>query len=65
MTTHPSSGPQWRKSSRSAATGSDCVELADLGRAVGIRDSKNPNGPILRVTRAGLAGLLEAARRAE
>ncbi|ACY96039.1 MULTISPECIES: DUF397 domain-containing protein [Thermomonospora] len=57
------SQPQWRKSSRSAATGNDCVELADLGTAVGIRDSKNPNGPILQVSRHGLARMLEAARR--
>ena len=38
----------WRKSSRSSAQGSDCVEIASLpngGRAV--RDSKNPNGPKL------------------
>lgn len=62
---NPSTAPRWRKSSHSSPTGSDCVELADLGdRVVGVRDSKNPTGPILRVTRDGLAGLLAAARRA-
>ncbi|MBA9002520.1 DUF397 domain-containing protein [Thermomonospora cellulosilytica] len=55
--------PQWRKSSYSGG-GPDCVELADLGRVVGIRDSKDPEGPVLSVTRDGLAALLEAARRA-
>lgn len=62
--THPSH-PQWRKSSHSGAGAEACVEVADLGRAVGLRDSKDPAGPVLRVTRDGLAGLLEAARRAE
>lgn len=41
----------WRKSSRSSATGSDCVLVAELsggGRAV--RDSKNPAGPMLMFT---------------
>ncbi|MEV4180112.1 DUF397 domain-containing protein [Streptosporangium canum] len=43
----------WRKSSRSSAEGSNCVEVAELpggGRAV--RDSKDPEGPRLRFTPA-------------
>ncbi|WP_119726607.1 DUF397 domain-containing protein [Thermomonospora amylolytica] len=55
---------QWRKSSYSATGNEACVELADLGRVVGIRDSKDPEGPVLSVTRDGLAALLDAARRA-
>lgn len=55
--------PRWRKSSYSGGGSNSCVELADLGRVVGIRDSKDPEGPVLRVTRAGLAALLAAARR--
>lgn len=42
-------GLVWRKATASTAQGSDCVEVADLaggGRAV--RDSKNPQGPVLR-----------------
>ncbi|MFV2174271.1 DUF397 domain-containing protein [Actinomadura sp. LOL_016] len=41
------SKPVWRKSSRSGtggAGGQECVELATLGNAIGVRDSKNPNG---------------------
>ncbi|HWE90339.1 MAG TPA: DUF397 domain-containing protein [Pseudonocardiaceae bacterium] len=38
---------RWRKSSRSGAGANNCVEIAHtLDR---LRDSKNPNGPELRV----------------
>ncbi|MFF5243616.1 DUF397 domain-containing protein [Streptosporangium sp. NPDC000095] len=36
----------WRKSSLSGGNG-DCVEVADLGDAVAVRDSKDPSGPKL------------------
>lgn len=38
---------RWRKSSRSTDTGGQCVEVADLIAAVGVRDSKDPEGPKL------------------
>lgn len=46
----PDSDPCWVKSSLSFANG-NCVEVASLSsRAVGVRDSKNSDGPVLRFT---------------
>lgn len=40
-------GATWRKSTRSGVQG-DCVEVADnLPGVVGVRDSKDPAGPVL------------------
>ncbi|MCP2341545.1 DUF397 domain-containing protein [Actinomadura rupiterrae] len=41
---------KWRKATRSAGNGGDCVEVASLTGAVAIRDSKDPNGPRLVLT---------------
>jgi hypothetical protein len=40
--------PRWVKSSYSRAL-SNCVEVASLPGAVGVRDSKHPAGPVLVV----------------
>ncbi len=37
----------WRKSSFSGGGGSNCVEVADAGQAIAVRDSKDAPGPIL------------------
>ncbi|PRX95550.1 DUF397 domain-containing protein [Allonocardiopsis opalescens] len=48
----PESGPQYRKSSYSQPTGSDCVEVADgPPEPVRVRDSKNPAQPHLSFDR--------------
>jgi Domain of unknown function (DUF397) len=49
--------PTWRKSSRSGGDNGDCVELA--GTLDALRDSKNPDGPVLR---ADLGALLDAVK---
>jgi hypothetical protein len=36
---------QWKKSSYSGNSG-NCVEVANLGSAVAVRDSKDPEGPV-------------------
>ncbi|MFI6521669.1 DUF397 domain-containing protein [Spirillospora sp. NPDC050679] len=50
-------GPVWRKSSRSAE-GTNCVEVADLGEVVGLRDSKCPERGHLVIERDALAVLV-------
>lgn len=41
----------WRKSSYSGNNGGDCVEVAgNLPDLVAIRDSKDPDGPVLVLT---------------
>lgn len=40
----------WRKSSRSGAN-YGCVETARIAEHIGVRDSKNPGGPVLSFTR--------------
>lgn len=41
----------WRKSSHSGGTAqTDCVEVAQFSDAVGFRDSKDPEGPKLKLS---------------
>ncbi|HET9139379.1 DUF397 domain-containing protein [Actinophytocola sp.] len=48
----------WRKSSRSAGNGGNCVEVAQLGA---IRDSKNPS-PVLLVGLDAFLAEIKAGR---
>jgi hypothetical protein len=56
MSTFDFPGARWRKSRRSNGQGS-CIEVANVRRgqvlAVAVRDSKDPGGPKLPVTREG------------
>jgi hypothetical protein len=54
----------WRKSSRSAAAG-HCVEVAFVGQATAVRDSKDPDGPALVFTPAEWDAFLEGAKHGE
>jgi hypothetical protein len=38
---------RWRKASRSSASGSDCVEVTAVTGVIAVRDSKDPEGPVL------------------
>jgi hypothetical protein len=51
----------WRKSSHSGSDGGECVELAGVDGKVAVRDSKDPHGPVLVVSRGVL---LDAVRLA-
>ncbi|ACU69218.1 protein of unknown function DUF397 [Catenulispora acidiphila DSM 44928] len=58
-------GLQWRKAAASSGNGS-CVELAPgLAGSVYMRDSKDPQGPVLTFTRKEIAAFLEGARGGE
>jgi hypothetical protein len=53
----------WRKSSRSGSgTNGACVEVAASGDVVGVRDSKNPAGPVLVLPVAGWRAFRTALR---
>ncbi|GGQ24112.1 hypothetical protein BKA00_006119 [Actinomadura coerulea] len=52
----------WRKSTRSEDHG-NCVELAALPRAIGIRDSKAPDAGHLALTPRAFADLLTRAKQ--
>ena len=50
----------WRKSAR--CDSASCVEVAPIAGGMAMRDSKDPDGPILRFTRAQWAVFLTGAR---
>lgn len=57
------SGATWRKSTHSGGN-NDCVELADLGPILAVRDSKNPDGPKLAFGSAAAVAFLSAIKKA-
>jgi Domain of unknown function (DUF397) len=54
----------WRKSTRSGAAG-NCVEIAEVPRAVLVRDSKDADGPVLTFAVRGWQGFLDGVRNGE
>jgi hypothetical protein len=60
-----SSFTNWRKSHRSDG-GDNCVEIAFAGDGtVGVRDSKDPTGPVLRFASAAWKAFTGGARDGE
>ncbi|MET7970764.1 DUF397 domain-containing protein [Micromonospora sp. NPDC005305] len=57
-------GARWRKSTKSGGNGGDCVEVADnLTGVVGVRDSKDPTGPVLTFDPAAWTRFVAMAKR--
>ncbi|GAB3557067.1 hypothetical protein J2S53_002269 [Actinopolyspora lacussalsi] len=51
---------EWLKSSYSAAASDNCVEVRLTDTAVGVRDSKNPDGPVHTFTHHAWHSFLRA-----
>jgi hypothetical protein len=57
---------RWRKSSYSGNGGGNCVEVAsNLPDIVAVRDSKNPDGPMLAWTREDWSEFVQGIKRGE
>lgn len=54
----------WRKAWSSTGHGA-CVEVADAGRAVAVRDSKDPQGPVLAFPATEWQSFLAGAKRGD
>lgn len=54
----------WRKAQRSVGNGA-CVELAPVNGMVAMRDSKDPDGPVLMYTAAEWDAFLHGAKAGE
>ncbi|CNE46433.1 Domain of uncharacterised function (DUF397) [Mycobacterium tuberculosis] len=52
----------WRKASWSTENGGDCVELAPVSSLIAIRDSKDPDGPMLIVDHKEFRRLTETLK---
>lgn len=62
----------WRKSSYSNGTGGSCLEITMLNasasssrHSIAVRDSKDPNGPVLAFTTAEWGGLTSRIKAGE
>lgn len=56
---------RWRKSARSTANSSNCVEIADAGQVIKVRDSKNPTGPHFAFSRREITDFAARIKRGD
>lgn len=54
----------WRKATASNPSG-NCVQASSFEGGVLVRDSKDPDGPVLVFSKAEMAAFLDGARRGE
>lgn len=59
------SSAKWQKSTRSGAYGDNCVEVAFVGDAIAVRDSKDTKGPVLVFTRGEWDAFVGGAKDGE
>ncbi|MEV0644713.1 DUF397 domain-containing protein [Phytomonospora sp. NPDC050363] len=52
----------WRRSTRSGQTG-NCVEVADLGVGVGVRDTKDRDGGTLVISAGEWANFVDSLKK--
>jgi len=55
----------WRKSTRSGPFTDNCVEVAFVGEAIAVRDSKDPTGAVLLFTAAEWDAFVDGAKDGE
>ncbi|MFD0686706.1 DUF397 domain-containing protein [Actinomadura fibrosa] len=53
----------WRKSRVSDDQGGHCVEVGALPGGIGVRDSKDPRGPVIVLAPGAFAALVARLRR--
>jgi hypothetical protein len=61
MTDHPTAPPRWRISSYSTNGGS-CVEIADLGEHVAVRNSNHPDAGTLTLSASAMRAFIDTCR---
>jgi len=64
LTTSERTGLEWRKSQRSTNNGA-CVEVSSVGGQIALRDSKDPDGPILVYTPDEWSAFLHGTKNGE
>jgi hypothetical protein len=57
-------GLSWIKAQASTYNGA-CIEVASAGGKIAMRDSKDPNGPVLVYTHAEFSAFIDGARNGE
>lgn len=56
---------RWRRASKCDNSSGNCVEVAMIGNATAVRDSKDADGPVLVYTRSEWATFVEGVKNNE
>ncbi|WP_019855214.1 DUF397 domain-containing protein [Actinopolyspora mortivallis] len=55
----------FHKANASSVEGTECVEVARIGDTFGVRNSRDPHGPVLEFTRAEMEAFADGVRQGE